>query len=254
MLVEIPDSPAVGNEISVKAPFTQLAHKKLACAGAFSVYPVVCAHYAFDLCFLNKGFKCGKIGFLHVLLCSLGVKFMPYGLRTAVNGKMLCAGSGFHDLSVTLQTSYICLAVFGCKERIFAISLMTSAPSRVSENVDVGSPESKSLVNVPVIVFCVNVVFCPRLGGGDVSRLFHKFGVKHGSHTDSLRKHCCNARTCKTVETLIPPVIRRNAQSRDRRSIVSKLTRLLLNGHFINQSFRSFKGRKRFVKIFFHFL
>ena len=92
VFVEIPYSPAVGNEIAVKAPAFQLIHKVIAGAGGLAVYPVVSAHNSLNPSLFNESLKGGKIGFLKFLFGNFGVEFVAQLFGAAVNGEMLCTG------------------------------------------------------------------------------------------------------------------------------------------------------------------
>lgn len=152
MFVKITYSPAVGNEIAVKAPFFKLVHKAVTCAGGFTVHTVVCAHNALNFCVLYNGFKGRKICLFKLLFGHLCIKLVAESFGAAVDCKMLCAGGCTESFSLSLQALHIRFAVFGGKIRVLAVGLVSTSPSWITENVDVGCPEGKSLVNVPVAV------------------------------------------------------------------------------------------------------
>lgn len=189
MLVEILDSPAVGNKISVKAPAAELFHKHFAGAGSLTVYPVVCAHNALNVNFFHKRFKSGEIGLLQILFGNLRIEFVAESFGAAVNCKMLCAGSCAESFALTLKSLYISLAVFCGEIWVLAVGLVTTSPAGVTENVDVGRSEGKTLVNISVTVLCVLGIFCTGLLGGYLACLFHKLCVKHGGKSDRLGEH-----------------------------------------------------------------
>lgn len=93
--MKIPDSPAVGNKMSLKAPFTAKDMLKLFTAAAgFSVCPVISTHDGFHICILYQHFKSRKIRFMEIFFRWLCIKLMTQSLRTGMNGKMLRTGSG----------------------------------------------------------------------------------------------------------------------------------------------------------------
>ena len=233
MLMEIAYCPAIGHKVSVKAPLVQLGHKKTARAGSLAVYTVICAHYALNVSFSDECFKCRKIGFFNILFGNFGIKLVTHCFGTAVYSIMLSTSGSFHCFSFTLQAIYKGFSVFGGQIRIFAVSLMSSAPSRITENIDIGRPEGQPFVYISVIVFCICIILCTSFLGGYIRNLLSQFCIKHSRQTDSLRKHCGYARTRQTVKSLVPPVVCRNAQPFYGRSIVSELRSLLLHRHCI---------------------
>ena len=67
---------------------------------------------------------------------------MAQRLRTAVYGKMF--GTGCHiqiDGIFTLKPAYHCNAHFSCQYGVFAVRFVSSAPTRIAENINVGSPK-----------------------------------------------------------------------------------------------------------------
>src|SRR5512133_1670315 len=146
--MEIHQCPAVGGEVSVKFPFpTQVILKQDGIATTyFIVGPVIGTHEAFNLCF-SQHFKSRKICFIQVFRGSNGIKYMSQFLRTAMNCKMF-------GTSRCLKVPWIiALQTFdngghhgSGKKRILAVCLLSPAPAGVSEDIDIGSPESKSSI------------------------------------------------------------------------------------------------------------
>ncbi len=150
---------------------------------------------------------------------------------------MLCARGGFQNLSVSLKPLNIRLAVFGGKERILSIGFVASSPARIAENVDVRCPQRQALVNISVAVLLIGVVFCAGFLGSDLPCLLDKLGREHRRKTYCLRKHSRNSRACKSVKTLVPPIVRRYAQPFYCRRVVSQLTCLFIRCHSVGQLF-----------------
>ena len=76
---------------------------------------------------------------------------MANSLRSAMYCKMLCTSGSFQYLAAALQAFYICLAALCGKIRVFTVSLMTSAPAWISENIYIRCPKGKTFVYIPVI-------------------------------------------------------------------------------------------------------
>ena len=253
VLVEIPDCPAVGYEIAVEAPFLQLAHEEVAGAGCLAVDTVISAHDALHVGVFHQRLECRQIGFLQILGGRCRIKGMAQGLRPAVHGEMLGAGGCFqHVFVVPLQPVDVCLAQLRSEERVFAESLVPSAPAGVTEDVDVGRPEGQPLVNVPVAVPGFLRIFGTCLGGCDICRLLCGCGVEHGSQSDRLGEHGRRAGTCQPVQPLVPPVVCRNAKPWNGVCIVFQLSHHLLDGHLIDQRLCTLLCRERGILVTLH--
>ena len=137
----------------------------------------------------------------------------------------------FHHRSFSLNALYEPDSQPGRKIRILSVSLMPPAPARITEDIDVRGPERKPLIDIPVAVSGISVIFRPSLCRDDISDLLHDVFVKCRRHPDRLRKHRCRSRPCHTVQCLIPIIISRNAEPLHRSGVVLKLRRLLHQGH-----------------------
>ena len=118
-------------------------------------------------------------------------------------------------LIVTLNTFYKAYAEAGSKVRIFTVCLVASAPAGISENVNVGSPESKALVNVSVAATSLHIVLAASLGGNCVTDFFEEVLVEGSRKADSLRENRSDTRSCNPVKSLIPPVVSADVKSVD---------------------------------------
>ena len=82
------------------------------------------------------------------------IELVPQWFRSAMYGKMFGTGRHFQVIGVvSLQAFYHCDAHFGCQVRILAVSLMSSSPAWVAEDVDVGCPECQSGITLNRISF-----------------------------------------------------------------------------------------------------
>lgn len=151
VLMEVPDGPAVGDEVAGKAPV--LPENLLEGGGAaadFAVGPVVGAHDSLDLSFFYAGFKSRQVGLRHVFFRGLRIERMPEPLGAGVDREVLCARGRLVVRSVALQALDKADAQARGQAGILAVGLVSPAPARVAEDVDVGRPEGESLVDVPV--------------------------------------------------------------------------------------------------------
>src|SRR5581483_3591820 len=106
---------------------------------------------------------------------------------------------------------------------IFAISFLAPAPSGVAKDIDVRTKHCESLVLAALALSNEIVIFCASFSRNRIRDIEHQIGVPGGRETDALRKNSSNSCSRYTVQTFIPPVIRRNAQTRNRRSRVHHL-------------------------------
>ena len=248
--VEVPDSPAVGGEIAVEAPFLQLPHEERACAGRLAVHEIIRAHHAFNVRVLDQGAERREIGLLDVLRGYLRVECVALRLGAAVYREMLRAGGGFQILPVALEPSYVLLAKLRGEVRVLAVGLVTPAPARVAENIHVGRPEGQTLVDVAVAVPARRIVLRARLRGGYIRALPEHFPVEHRRKAYRLREHRRCTRPGNSVKPLVPPVVGGKSSGRDRRCVVFELLRLLLDCQRVGQCFRALlRGEVRVVVV-----
>ena len=242
IFVEIPDGPAVGNHMTLEAPFVpQIFLKQLrAAAAGIAVDCVVGAHDGLHIGFLHRRFKGGQVGFLHVLFAGVDIEVVPLRLGAGVDRKMLGAGGGFQVFPVSLQAPDIGLAQLGGQGGVLAIGLMAPAPAGVTENIDVGGPEGQTLIDIPVSLFGQGVVLGPALGGGDVSKALHHIRVKGRCHADGLGEAGGDASPGHAVKGLVPPVVFRDVQAVQGRSVIAQLGGCFQHIHLGNQCFGHF--------------
>ena len=74
----------------------------------------------------------------------------------------------------------VCRAQLAGQVGVFAVGFLTPPPARVAEDVDVGRPEGKHLVNTPFATPNVLLVHCPRLIRRDGGHREHGGLIKGG--------------------------------------------------------------------------
>ena len=222
MFMEVTDCPAVRSIMTFEFPFSSqdIFHKIFMCTAGFSVCSVIGTHYSFYICFCNQCFKSRKVCFPHILHTYFRIKFMSQRFRATMYCKMFCAGSSFHNRSITLKSFYEFHAKSGRQIWILTIGFMPSAPSRISENVYIGGPESKPLINISVFFCRICIVFCSSFSCNDIADFFHLFIIKYCSHCNCLREHGCHTCSGYSMQCFIPVIVCRNTQSFHRSSIV----------------------------------
>ena len=238
MLMKILNGPAVRHKMSLKAPFSSQnpPDQRIAAAAGLPVGPVIGAHDGLHLTFLHTGLKGGKVGLVHVLFPRDGIEFMAQPLRPGMHREMLGTGGRFQIFSLSipgssLQALHIGHAHAGGQIRVLSIGFMSPPPSGIPENIHIRGPEGEALVNIPVMMLCVFVVFGASFRRHRISDGAEQLLVKGGRHSDGLREAGCHTCPRHAVKRLVPPVISRNPQPGDRGRIVPKLGGLLLQRH-----------------------
>ena len=87
--------------------------------------------------FCHQLLKGGQVSLIEILLRDPRIKAVADGLRTGVHGEVLRAGSGLHIFSVALQTLDESRAQLAAQVGILPISLLSSPPMGVPEDIDV---------------------------------------------------------------------------------------------------------------------
>ena len=128
----------------------------------------------------------------------------------------------------------------GGQIRVLPIGLLPPAPAGVPENIHIGRPESKPLIDIPVSCFFLRVILRPGLLPDDFRHFPVQILVKGGGNADCLRKYRGRPSPCNAVQRLIPPVIGRDSQPLDCRRIVKSLAYLFLQCHLCHQRGGSF--------------
>ena len=156
---------------------------------------------------------------------------------------------------IALKSEYGSLAHYGCEERIFAIGLLASSPTRVSEDVYVRCPEGQSIVLLVQSFPDCLIVFCTSLIGnhGECPQVL--FRIEGCRHTDGLRKYGCYTGTRNSVQGFVPPVVVRNAETFDSCGTVHHHSYLLFKSQAVQQVFYPLIYRKaRVIEREFRFL
>ena len=225
--------------MALKTPLAaqSICQQCFAAAARFAICAVVSPHDGLNFRIHNTILKGGEIGLLHILWRDLGIKTMTKVFRTAVNGKMLGAGGGFHNGTRSLETPDICLSQPGGQIRVFPISLMPSPPAGITEDIDIGRPKGQTFENVPIVFLGIGIIFCPSFRCGSVPQFFQQLIVKHGCQPDRLGKAGGSPGSGYSVERLVPPVIGGNSQTGNCGSVITKLSCLFFQRHLRHKRF-----------------
>ncbi len=118
---------------------------------------------------------------------------------------------------------------------IFAVGLLPASPAGVAKDVDVRRPERQPEESFVLIVAHGLVVLSTRLSRDGLCHRVYKVGIPRSRHADDLREIGGVPSESYTVQSLIPPIVLRNAKSRDSRRPVAHLRDLLFQSHSRDQ-------------------
>lgn len=180
---DVVDGIAIGRDV---APFGEaptlsqqgLQEEAVGAAG-HAVDGVVRAHEAVRLCVARRSEELGSVVLGEVLLGDDGVEAqtrLVVPVLEIVSGKVLGRGGNLEVLGVdtALETGDVLVRVGrGQHVGIFAGSLLSTAPERAAEAIDVGGVDIKTVA--------ANVVECSSLGRDDVRNLVNQRAVE-GCH------------------------------------------------------------------------
>src|SRR4029078_541709 len=178
--------------VAVKLPgATQLVlEQESARARRFAIDAVVSPHHGFCFALYDRGAERGQVSVFHVVPGYLHINGVPCGLGTAVHSKMLRRGDDPKIFRiVSLQSRDECHAHASREKRVLAVSLLASAPSWVTEDVDVGRPEVQTFHDVASSSSDGLVMFRPCFGTNDDRHVMDQRRVKRGRQTNRLRKN-----------------------------------------------------------------
>ena len=132
----------------------------------------------------------------------------------------------------------------GSQKWVLSVSFHSPAPSGIAEYVYIRSPEGQALVTVIFLLLLVIVVLGARLVADHLECTVHLGIIKRGGEGDRLREDSCVSRAGNAVQSLVPPVVRRNSEARDGRSLVHHLTNLLFRRQAAEQVGDTFVDRQ----------
>ena len=222
LLEEVVDGPAVGGDVAFEGPVAaeDVPEEHLAGAGGGVVDGVVGAHDGVGAAFGDRGAEGGQVGVPEVVRGGVDVGRVTGGLGAGVDGVVLGGGDDLEVVGVVaLEAFDEGDAEAAGEEGVFAVGLLTAAPARVAEDVDVGRPDREAEVDGVDVVAEGFAVFGAGLGGDGGGDAAEQGRVPGGGHADGLREHGGVAGAGDAVEAFVPPVVgggRRDAGRRGR--------------------------------------
>ena len=232
--VEVADGTAVAHHQIFEAPF--IAQNLLQQTGAAATWIIVKTligtHHLPHLRILHQSLEGWHVGFPHIAwrhVCQVGSMTGVFG--TTMNGIMLGTCPQFPVLCRfrTLQTLHHLCAHHTGQIRVFTISFLTTPPSRVTENVHIGSPDRKAVELLILTPFLNHtfVILCTKLRACRVKHLEEQVRVPRCSHANRLREHRHVALVGSAMQGFAPPEELLDAQSWNGRAFVKHQLGLL---------------------------
>ena len=166
---------------------------------------VIRRHQRLDIRLFHRCLKRGQIVLAHVLFCNERSGTLTTCL-VVISGKVL--GAGYYLEIVrsacavevsTLKSTDERYRQFACQERVFAVVLFLTTPTRVTRHIDRRRPVVQTFVRVQMVTTCFI--------GSHTRAFVHQFAVPCRRHTFALREGRSSTRTSHTVDSLIPVLI-----------------------------------------------
>ena len=182
------------------------------------------------------GAECGLVGVHLVVLAHVHIGKVPGRLRAAVHGIVLgCCDRAVVLRIVALHSGDVGNAHAAGEERIFAVGLLSAAPARITEDVQVRGPEIQASAMMPA---CPSRASCTCLMRPSipiwVAMAWMSRRIEGRGQTDRLRILRYTL-VDHAVERLTPPLVRRNVEPRNCGGLVLHLRSLFRKGHAMHQ-------------------
>src|SRR6185503_3230746 len=141
--------------------------------------PVVRAHHRCCTSLHDSSAKGGRVRLTFVAFACSSVKAMALRLRPRMDSVVLRSCYHFQILRiVTLQSFNECHTESTCQIRVFAISLLSSSPARVTKNIDVWRPERETVKTVVVTASLSLVVLGPSFVRDHIGDAIHELRIE----------------------------------------------------------------------------
>ena len=230
---KVADCTAIAHHQSLETPFiTKNLLKQSIIATTWVTIPtLIGTHHLSHLPFLHKRLEGREIGFVEVAwrnICDIELMAVP--LRSTMNGEVLGTSKKLAILAVgrTLKSSHHSQTHAGSEIRVFTVGFLPTSPTWVTEDVDVRSPERKTLVHLHQSALrckrCLGTCLIAHSGIDLVDECI----VERCSHSHRDGEHRGIAITPHSMQCLVPPVELRNAQTRNGWRVVLHESRFFL--------------------------
>lgn len=127
---------------------------------------------------------------------------------------------------------------------------MSASPTWVAVDVDVGSPERKTLIDLQRTILLGNLIFGSRLIRCSSEHIIYHTVIKRGSHTDGLREDGGKTGTCHSMKSLVPPIILFYSETGHCRRFMFHQRHFLRKRHLLDYAHRPLMGRSSVILIY----
>ena len=151
----------------------------------------------------------------------------------------------------TLQTLHHLCAHHTGQIRVLAIGFLSTPPSRVTENVHIGSPHRKAvklLILTPILNHTF-IVLCTKFRACRVKHLEKQVGIPRRSHCNRFREHRHVAHIGSAMQGFAPPEELLDAQPRNGRTLVKHQLGLFLQCQPTTQVLGTFYSTQTWILI-----
>ena len=251
--IEIVDSSTIGSNQSLESPFfsENLALKLGIGAARSTIYTLIGTHHLSHMSILYQRLESREISLPQIPGWQiLQIEDVAIPLRTAMHGEMLGTSQCLDILGslrlirsqntrsrqrlaverLSLQAIHHSKSHTCGEIRIFAISLLSASPSRITEDIDIRSPEAQTLISLYITRLLRHLRLGSRLIAYGSKHLIEQGIIPGRSHVHGDRENRGISVACHTMQRLVPPLKLRDTQSGDGRRSIHHQLRLLLQG------------------------
>ena len=146
LVIEVVDSITVSQNYCVIVPLTakDIHQQTVTCTARLALIAVVCTHHLTYISLLYQSLESWEIGFPKVTHRDCCVIRMTQRLWTTMNSIVLCTGMSLEVfVIITLHTENCLNTKNSIHIWVLTTGLLTTSPTRVTEDIHVRTPESK---------------------------------------------------------------------------------------------------------------
>ena len=251
--IEIVNSSAIGSNQSLESPFfsENLALKLGVGTARSTIYTLIGTHHLSHMSILYQRLEGREISLPQITGWQiLQIEDVAIPLRTAMHGKMLGTSQCLDILGslrlirsqntrsrqrlaverLSLQAIHHSKSHTCGEIRIFAISLLSASPSRITEDIDIRSPEAQTLISLYITRLLRHLRLGSRLIAYGSKHLIEQGIIPGRSHVHGDRENRGISVACHAMQRLVPPLKLRDTQSGDGRRSIHHQLRLFLQG------------------------
>ena len=253
--IEIAHSTAIADHQILEAPL--IAQNLLQQTGIattrFVVKTLIGTHHFAHLRILHQCLECRHIGFPHVTRRDIGKIGMMTGVfRSAMHCIVLGTSPQLAIFCVfrTLQATHNSRSHHRGKIGVLAIGFLSASPSRVSEDIHIGSP-NRQAVELLILssVEHTLVVLGTKLGTSCIEHFVQQRRIERGCHGYWFREDCNATHVGSAMQGLTPPKEFPDSQTRNGRTLIQHQLGFFLQCQSRAQVLGTLLGREERVLI-----